>query len=533
MKQLLLPITAAVLFAADLPNQFFSFGSPVFGLIALIPLYIALHQADRLRTAAAMGALYGATVTLLAHYWLGNFGAFAAWTLGGPVLGYTVYNTLLAMVLYSLLRLPGAWRPPVFAAAWTGYELLKGLGYLGFPWGYAAYSFSNVLPLMQIADITGVYGLSFIIVYANAACAELLLVLRHAPPGRHGLRTALLNLLIAVSLFAGSAMYGQYRLQRLPEPDSSMQVLLIQQNSDPWQPDGLQMTLATLQRLSQPAVDRQDIDLIVWSESSLPVPYQRSRSQLDFIQQFNAPLLTGNPYIPHNSPGSRWNAVILIDPDSGTIVQRYGKRRLVPFAEHIPLWETAPVNWFFREIVGLRSPWTPADEVVVFEIPVRDSALDSVRIGVPISFEGSFAVLNRDFVRSGADLLLNLTNNSWSQTESAQYQQFAVTRFRAIEARRPLGLATISGLTSTVDISGRLLDSLPMFQAAALLTDIPLYTDMPLTPYHRFGNVFAWAMLLVAAVLLILRMAGLFPANHSNYTRFRRHSPDSRDPTAR
>ena len=166
---------SAVLFAAALPNEVANYGVPALGLVALIPLYAALREASEMRVALWVGGVYGALSTVLSNYWLANFGEFAVWTLGGPTVAYVVYNMLLAAVLRTLMRLPDRLRPPAFAAAWAGYELLKSIGYLGHPWGLAAYSFGGVLRMQQIADITGVYGLSFVIVYANAVLAEIAL----------------------------------------------------------------------------------------------------------------------------------------------------------------------------------------------------------------------------------------------------------------------------------------------------------------------------------------------------------------------
>lgn len=489
------------------------------GLIALIPLYLLVFTSRDYRSPLLVLAVFGGSVTLFMHYWLGNFGSYAIWSLGGPVIAYTLIYSILAPVLYLLRNLPGILRPLGFSTAWTAFEFLKGQGYLGFPWGYTAYSFSDVIHLIQIADLTGVYGLSFIIVFANAAIADFIL--------RRN-KQAAIGLFAAAVLFGFTAAYGNTRLRCLPAASGSIRVLLAQQNSNPWQPDSLTGTMEILRRLSEPAGIDDSIDLVVWSESSIPVPYQNNRTEFVFIRDLNSPVLTGNPYFSQSlSSGQAWNAVILIDPDSGEIIQRYGKRHLVPFAEHIPFSESGPILWFFRNILGVYATWTPADEVILFEIPVKDSPEGFIAVGVPISFEGSFAGLNRDFILSGADLLLNLTNNSWSQTASAQYQQFAVTRFRAVEARRPLALATISGLTSTIDISGAIIDQIPMFTEAALTGDIPLYPQMDISPYHKSNDLFAYIILSTSVLLLslaiLLNQINPSPADHSNPSGRRRN----------
>lgn len=150
--------------------------------------------------------------------------------------------------------------------------------------------------------------------------------------------------------------------------------------------------------------------------------------------------------------------------------------------------------------MGIGAVWAPADETVLFEVPTRGG---TALAGAPISFEASFAPLIRDFTVEGADLIINLTNNSWSQTESAQYQQFIGSRFRAIEARRPLLASTISGLTGAVDMTGELVARAPMFEATALGVEAPIYGGSPLTVYHAIGDLFAWVMLAFTGLLVV------------------------------
>ena len=511
---------SAVLFAAALPNEVANYGVPALGLVALIPLYAALREANEMRVALWVGGVYGALSTVLSNYWLANFGELAVWTLGGPTVAYAVYNMLLAAVLRTLMRLPDRLRPPAFAAAWTGYELLKSIGYLGHPWGLAAYSFGGVLRMQQIADITGVYGLSFVIVYANAVLAEIALYgaslrVRESKPRRvaaAALRARPIRCLVpAIALFTAIAVYGEFQLTQRRAPVDEIRAVLVQQNTDSWRPGNLDAAVSVLQRLSAAALADGEHDLLVWSENSLSLPYREHRGEFyaqhpqpvpltEFIASLEVPLLTGSPYLPREFPEEVWNAVVLIEPGTGDLLERYGKRRLVPFAEHIPLWEFAPVRTFFRNVVGLRTVWSRADETVLFEVPTRQG---SAKAGVPISFEGAFAPLTRDFTRAGAQLLINMTNNSWSQTESAQYQQFVVTRFRAIEARRPLLLATISGLTSAVDITGEKLVALPMFEEGALEATAPIYESSSFTVYHRIGDLFAWLMVATTVLLTV------------------------------
>ncbi len=521
MKAPLLALLSASAFAAALPNEFLEYGSPFLGLVALVPLYAAFRVAPEMRTAMRAGAVFGAISTMLSNYWLANFGEFSVWTLGGPTVGYIGYNILLATVLYTLMRLPSSLRPLAFALAWTGYELLKSIGYLGYPWGLAAYPFGDVIAAMQIADVTGVYGLSFIVVYMNAAIAEVVIdrgyrgVRAHAASVGGSLHSALhrlplRHLLLAVVLLALNFGYGWHRISQPAAPDDTMRVALIQQNTDSWQPGNLSNTLSILQNLSLEALEYREHDLLVWSENSISVPYQQyrdtylsrtptSRPFTEFIEQIDTPLMTGSPYLPSDTGQTAWNAALLIEPGTGDIIDRYGKRQLVPFAEHIPFWEFEPIQHFFRNVVGLQAAWSRGDSRVLFDLPTQSG---TVAASAPICFEDAFASLIRDFTRDGADVMVNLTNNAWSETDSAQFQHFVAARFRAIEARRPLIRSTNAGLTTVVDIDGTTVDALPMFEAGFLSVDVPLYTSGGLTAYHIWGDVFAYLALAATAAFV-------------------------------
>lgn len=514
MKAPLLAILSAVAFSAALPNEFVHYGSPLVGLVALVPLYAAFRISPDMATAVRSGAVFGAISTMLSNYWLANFGEFSVWTLGGPTLGYIGYNMLLATILYTLMRLPSRFRPLAFTAAWTGYELLKSIGYLGYPWGLAAYSFGDSIALMQIADITGVYGLTFLVVYANASIGELLFRETVANPGGSGVlriasSSAVRHLATAGILFALALGYGQFRLSDLPDETNTVDAVLVQQNSDSWS-GNLGSAIATLQRLSSDALEEGSHDILVWSENSLSLPYADFRSGYyenspaskpltEFIAELNVPLMTGSPYRPPDPDEVAWNSALLIEPGTGNIIDRYGKQQLVPFAEHIPLWNIPFVQQFFREVVGLQAIWEPGAERVLFDIPAGSG---TVKTATPICFEDAFAPVIRDFTRDGANLFINLTNNAWSQTDSAQYQHFVAARFRTIESRRTLVRSTNSGLTSVVGIDGRIRDSLPMFEAAALEVEVPVYQQDSLTVYHTIGDLFAWLMLALTAVCI-------------------------------
>ncbi|MFW6312768.1 MAG: apolipoprotein N-acyltransferase, partial [Spirochaetota bacterium] len=205
----LLTLFSAILFPLALPNELFLLGSPILGLIALVPYYVALRETPDARTGARLGAVFGGVSTIIANYWLMFFGDYSIWTIGGTTIGYIGYNWLLAGFLWRVVHTHRAYRPVLFAAVWMAYEYLKSIGFLGYPWGLAAYPFNELVIFNQIVDVTGVWALSFLAVYANAIVAEQL------QSSRESWRIPeLANPAILLVLVTLSAAYGYSRLQK-------------------------------------------------------------------------------------------------------------------------------------------------------------------------------------------------------------------------------------------------------------------------------------------------------------------------------
>jgi apolipoprotein N-acyltransferase len=158
-----------------------------------------------------------------------------------------------------------------------------------------------------------------------------------------------------------------------------------------------------------------------------------------------------------------------------------------------------------QKVVGLDSGWTMGKDYIVFDLPTKSG---NIRFGAPICFEDAFADVCRNFNLGGADLLINLTNISWSKTQSAEIQHWAAARFRAIEARKTLVRSTNGGVSCVVDPYGATLDALPLFKAASEFVEVPVYRQAMPTLYMSWGDWFARAALLLSAGLSIILMIG-------------------------
>ena len=527
---------SSALLALSLPNELFSWGNPALGLVALAPLFVALAHTESYREAYVAGAVFGGLAHGLSSYWLWFFKDFRFWTLGSTVLAYMFIYGFVAVYLRGAIKRGGLARPFVFALAWVVYEWGKSSGFMGYPWGLLAYSWNTVLPATQIAESTGVYGLSFALALVSATVGDILCPppvalpspadkgaertpvgrLRFALPGRPaGADSRFLavgQLVVAVVLLAAVYSYGLVALDRPRVERGSVKAVMVQQNVDSWsgaEADGLAVSIALARKAIAEA--GRSPDVVLFSETTLRRPWNgfqrffaktpRGDPLAKFIADSGAYLFTGAPEILDYETYEATNSVILIDPD-GKQVGSYAKMHPVPFAEAIPFWEYDAFRSFIQDVVGLESGWVMGSERVVFDLPTKDAGV--VRFSAPICFEDAFAYLCREFARDGAELLVNLTNDAWSKTESAEIQHFVAARFRAIELRRTLVRSTNGGVSAVVGPDGRVLDSLPLFESTAKFVDIPVYVGET-TPYLAYGDWFAAVLAcILAAIALIL-----------------------------
>ncbi|OQA64100.1 MAG: Apolipoprotein N-acyltransferase [Spirochaetes bacterium ADurb.Bin269] len=497
-------LLSAVLLSLGIPNEVFKHGSALLTLIALVPLFTALLRTRKWSEAGFSGGLMMLVVHLLSSFWLANFKEFAIFTLGGSGLVTCILGIPVGWGLKKAASLKPAYRPAVFAAVWTVWEFAKSSGFLAYPWGTLYMGARNLYLPSQIADITGAWGMSFLCAYVSACLAELTLAL---PAKRFG--HVARNSAFAVVLFAAATLYGIVRLETLPESIDTADVVLVQQNADSWESGGVRNALIASQSLTRQGIaqSRDRPDLVVWSESVLAYPYlpnkdwyRRNPAEdpfVPFLKEIGIPLLVGSPVLVDEVREDYSNSVICLAPD-GRQTDWYAKMQLVPFAEYMPFTEYEFVRKFFDAIVGFSSGWKPGDRLVALPFTLKSGR--EIRFAAPICFEDAFAFHVSALVGEGADLIINLTNDSWSKTESAEYQHFSIAWWRAVELRRPLIRSTNAGYTVVVEPSGRIAADLPLFTPASLPVRIAIYPRTP-TFYGRFGD---WLPALLGAVLLSL-----------------------------
>jgi apolipoprotein N-acyltransferase len=394
------------------------------------------------------------------------------------------------------------------AAFWTVYEFIKSTGYLAYPWGLIPYPIHEWLPLLQFVDIAGIWPLSFLMALSNALFAELLLLGPFGP--LKSFRVFQRQGLFFVSLLSLFLVYGILRMSMHPPVLGTLKTVLVQQNTDPWIDDSGGKNLMQAQALSRDGVKKLGgkADLIVWSESSLSRPYADSLSYYEryprgdpfvgFVREMGTFVLVGTPIVRDRQLRLIQNGVVLLNSQA-EIVDSYGKRHPVPIAENVPFWEYEPVRKFFQNVIGLGGIWDLGNRDTIFS--VFTSKGEKISFGVPICFEDAFPYICGRFVKKGADLLVNITNDSWSRQNSAQVQHFVAARFRSIELKRVLVRSTNGGLTAVIGPFGEIMAELPMFTPQFLAVEIPVYKEDRMTPYALFGD---YLPILLAAILTVL-----------------------------
>lgn len=474
--------------------------------VAIIPL---LWAAEGLAPAAAfrIGLCAGFVhyVTLL--YWilfvLGHYGGLHPLLAVPPLLLLCLYLALypaLFSALYRLLAdLPAA--PLWGAGLWTALELARGRLLSGFPWCPLGISQFDNLPLIQIADITGAGGLSFLIVLINIALYRLLRNPRDAFTARSAAA-----LLIGFLMLAGALAYGFARLDRHAGPAArdaeGLVVALVQANIDQslkWDTAYQERTVERYRRLTEAAV-KQSPGLVVWPETAAPFFFGLDHEDLServsqTARDSGVPLLFGSPAYDRAEGRTRYyNRAYLLSRD-GLTVGSYDKVHLVPFGEYVPLKR---LLFFVDRLVPAAGDFTAGRG----PIPISHQGID---LGVLICFEAVFPELARGQVRAGADLLVNITNDAWFGRSSAPYQHLAMSAFRAVENRVSLVRAANTGISAFVEPTGRILESSPLFTEAVLVHEVALTPSTNGTIYTHWGD--AWTVLLGLIVLIRTTLA--------------------------
>jgi apolipoprotein N-acyltransferase len=416
------------------------------------------------------------------------------------------------------------------AAIWVALEMLRARLFGGFPWNFIGASQFQLTPLIQIASATGVYGVSFLVVWFSLSLLSAAHVVFSKPVSRFAWQPeAFLPLLAVAIIFA----LGSFMMRAQIPPASDLRVTLIQPSVPQtliWNESENSDRFRQLLALSESALTNET-DLLIWPESALPEFNEESLTAITNLVRthhvwmiFNADDAVWRANARSRNDFDDFNAAFLFDPD-GNCAGIYHKQKLVAFGEYIPLVRWLPfVKWF----TPIRGGYEAGNQPATFEIngwggrprelqvelgngSPEGSPNPTVNAAPLICFEDTFPQLARAAVRDDTDFLVNLTNDGWFGQSAEQWQHMANAVFRAVENGVPLIRCTNNGVTCWIDSYGQLRaifkdtkDS--VYGVGSLTVQIPLPSEKRApTFYNRHGDWFGWSCVGVAAGLLLIR----------------------------
>jgi len=522
--QLGLIFSASILFAASFPNIVFINGLPFLAWFAYIPVLIIIRK-NNLLACAGFGAIYGIIAYALFNYWLENFHPLAG------IIVYSIYLVYLS-ITFVFLKLACILFPKrgylVQWLVWLAYEYLRTKGFLGYSYGISGYSQWHMLPLIQIASITGVWGVSALVTFPSFWLAEAYNNLKEID-----LKTSFVSFFFkekisAILWFAAliaTLIFGFINIKDFSSYPNAP-IALIQHNTAPWEaansPSSWQVTqayrkdLEKLTRLSDKALSSNPRPLlVVWPETAfIPRIYWHTtyrddqdswlivKELLEYLSLKDVPFLIGNDDgrmdrsrnpNPKESYRVDYNAAMLFEKGQNTAV--YRKQHLVPFTEHFPYKKQFPFIYKWLKNADTHF-WEKGEEQTIFKV-------QGFTFSAPICFEDTFGYLSRNFIRLGADVLVNLSNDAWSKSLPAQYQHLIMAVFRAVENYRPIVRSTVTGQTCAIDPNGRITAMAKPFMETYLNVAVPLVNKTVV--YTLYGDYLGIFFVFMALSLLIFK----------------------------
>jgi len=480
LKNIALSLLAGMLLLLSFPG----FNIRLLAWVSFIPLFFALKGASK-KSAFALAYLAGLIFWSGAIYWLLHV------TLAGTIL-LVLYLSLYfgifgVLFTFSSPLSPGR-RMLLIPSAWVALECLRGYLLTGFPWALLGYSQYLNLKIIQVSDITGCWGVSFLVMLVNFSAY---LPFSKKEPSAAAFKRLAATLLLLIFVLG----YGVYRLHQRPASfigQRSLRVVVVQGDIPQelkWARGSEDYILSRYEELTREAA-KLSPGLIVWPEAASP--YLLGKDDAEFSRVFllakeiKKPLLLGAVVTEKED---YFNSALLLDWQ-GHIAGRYDKLHLVPFGEYIPLKKLFP----FLETVVPIGDIKKGKGYAILEVPDEKSQVPD-KFAVLICFEDLFPELSREFRKEGAEFLVNITNDAWYKRTAASYQHLQASVFRAVENRSFLVRSANTGVSAFITPQGKIASTVK--DAGGKEIFVPGYAsfdlrieERPLTFYTRYGDIF-------------------------------------------
>lgn len=516
-------VVTAFVYSMAFPGFVTIHGFGFIAFFALIPLFAVIRNTTW-KLVPVYGFFFGFVFYLFFNYWLKTFHPLAILIVpiikGGEMV-------LLFPLLKAAEKLFKKYGYLVQSVIWVAYTYVSQNWFAGYPYGTLGYAIYAYLPLIQIASLVGVWGVTFLMVLPQTFVGAWLcdFTAGRGPSFGEALREHRVPLFAYLVLVVASLVFGFATMHywKTQQPDKSWRVATIQHSADTWEGGyaTYKKNFNNLRKLSLEALVANP-DMILWSETAFvpsvawheKYPSDEATSALveefvNFGKSLPIPLLSGNPEGVIDDPSKPalledgswnrkdYNTVTFFE--GGRIKNTYRKQHLVPFTEHFPYEKQLPLLYNLL-LANDYNWWETGDESVVFETN------EGVKFSTPICFEDVFGALNAEFVRNGAQVIVNMTNDGWSKAVSAEMQHLGMAVFRSVENRRTTVRGTNSGMTCLIDVTGKIIDPMEPFKVGWHIYDVPVYTteSQGETFYTKHDDWLAFASIYLSVILLSL-----------------------------
>lgn len=497
-------IISGILLGLSFPKADLSF----LAWFSIVPLLVFLHDKDKKESFIA-GFITGVFYFFITIYWIyhsiNHYGSIhfvpsilLVFLLSCYLSLYVAVFSLLYSYQIKRTTIPSMVIAPFF---WVTLEYIRSFLLTGFPWssiGYSQYSFST---LIQVSDLIGVYGISFLVISINGAITDALLYKkRKTERPLMQVYPTFVSLSVICLIFISVFIYGIVKINSKIE-GQRIKVAVIQGNIEQdkkWDHNFQSYVMNVYKSLTLDSL-KYSPDMIIWPETALPFYFDYDKQLTDdligFQGQTNSYLLLGSMMIKPDRDNKKkviyTNSAILFDKNA-KISYIYDKIHLVPFGEYVPLRK---VLFFINKLTYGIGDYTPGDIHLKAITPFGS-------FGTVICYEIIFPDLVRKFfVKDGANFLVNITNDAWFGTTSGPYQHFNMAIFRAIENRKPVVRVANTGISGYIDSKGKVVSSTELFKQTFAVYEIE--TNKTTTFYTKNGDLLIYFSFVITIILLL------------------------------
>lgn len=524
-RVLLLAFASAVLLRLAFPKY------ALFPLayVALVPLFLALFSLERPLDGLFAGIVFGVIFHYSNIFWLNTVAAYNPFALVGifllgiylglfpGIFGWASIVILKRSPRLSVLLLP---------SLWVILEYLRSIGQLAFPWSFVSASQAPFPEIIQIAELTGTWGISFLIVLVNFVLALFLSDLIR----RERLKPHIPRLFFALGLFLLVLFFGMVRMKygsfngpkeirvAICQPNIPQKLKFASYAGSAQERQHLPSVLRAINFSLLDELEDHSVDLAILPESAFTSPYFGYQSALlgnlsSEARRLSAAILVGaNREIFFDKQGKRttkreeisnvgvYNSAWYFPPDGSPDISCYDKIQLVPFGEHLPYFDLIPG---FQRIIVQTGSFLKGDRYTLFPVyflagekkttPTLQGIEPAFHFGTVICFESGFGRLFRRYARKGADFFVIITNDGWYEESAGPFQHNQLAVFRAVETRRWVLRCSNRGISGAINPRGEFVKQTPLNEKALLHASI--FPAENRTGYRIWGNLFIWLLI--------------------------------------